>query len=577
MEHPTVRAPQRLSVAPCRHLRGLLFRLRTLSTAFALTLFLHSQAIADRSDTIVIFNKKSKESNAIARHYALKRNVPTALILGLDLPTTEIISRRDYFEQLELPTQTFLEKQHLLELKAPSLSSPPPTPQTALIPGSAVIQSTIRYVVLCFGVPSHITEATGLVEPNTEKLRPEIRRNEASVDTELATLPDRPHQLPLTGPLRNPVYGVTNAALITPQRGVLIVARLDAPNASIVTNMINNALRAEEFGLAGRAYFDTRGIKEGSYRLGDDWMRSAARSAIDTGWETYIDDKPETFPSGLIMSQIALYGGWYSGSVVGPFTQPQLEFVPGAIAYHLHSFSAATIRSTSQNWVGPLLAKGATATLGCVSEPYLEATPDVSVLFSRLLMGGFSFGEAAYASLPALSWQVTIVGDPLYHPVPRRYQALHAEMEAASSKQIEWSFLRLVNQNLRTGMPIATLIQTMEKTKEVASSAVLQEKLGELYMRHGRVFDAIRAQETALTLSPSPQQKARLLLALAPRLALYEREDDALKAYLTLAQEYPDYSDLKPWLEKALELAKRLGKTNEARLLEDQLGGPRKR
>ena len=59
------------------------------------------------------------------------------------------------------------------------------------------------------------------------------------------------------------------------------------------------------------------------------------------------------------MSQIAIYAGWYDGEVGGPFALPKVEFMPGAFAYHLHSFSAGILRSTNQNWCGPLLAKGA--------------------------------------------------------------------------------------------------------------------------------------------------------------------------------------------------------------------------
>ena len=55
------------------------------------------------------------------------------------------------------------------------------------------------------------------------------------------------------------------------------------------------------------------------------------------------------------------------------FTLPKVEFMPGAFAYHLHSFSATTLRSASQGWCGPLLAKGATCTMGCVYEPYLTS------------------------------------------------------------------------------------------------------------------------------------------------------------------------------------------------------------
>ena len=47
------------------------------------------------------------------------------------------------------------------------------------------------------------------------------------------------------------------------------------------------------------------------------------------------------------MSQIAIYCGWYDENVSGPFTLPKVEFMPGAFAYHLHSFSAATLRSAN--------------------------------------------------------------------------------------------------------------------------------------------------------------------------------------------------------------------------------------
>jgi len=44
------------------------------------------------------------------------------------------------------------------------------------------------------------------------------------------------------------------------------------------------------------------------------------------------------------MSDCALYYGWYAGNVAGPFSQPGFKFVPGAIAAHIHSYSAATLR-----------------------------------------------------------------------------------------------------------------------------------------------------------------------------------------------------------------------------------------
>jgi len=93
------------------------------------------------------------------------------------------------------------------------------------------------------------------------------------------------------------------------------------------------------------------------------------------------------------------------------------RFEPGAIAVHIHSFSAATLRDARANWAAPLLAHGAAATLGNVYEPYLDLTPHLDVFIDRL-RNGFNFAESAYASEPMISWMETNVGDPLYRPFP---------------------------------------------------------------------------------------------------------------------------------------------------------------
>ena len=288
-------------------------------------------------------------------------------------------------------------------------------------------------------------------ESGLDKLRPELRRDEAAVDSELALLPLIEEQLPLAGPLRNSVYTTTNTATLHPTNGVLLVTRLDGPTPAIARGLVDKALQAEADGLWGRAYFDLRNITEPSYKLGDDWIRGAAEICRHLGFETVVDENPGTFPAAFPMSQIAWYMGWYDGGVSGPFTRPVVEFMPGAFAYHLHSYSAATLRSPSQNWVGPLLAKGATITMGCVTEPYLSGTPDVGVFTARLIFHGLTFGEAAYAAQPVLSWQTTVVGDPLYRPFGRNPDLLHRELVARGSKLVEWSWLRLVDINLAIG------------------------------------------------------------------------------------------------------------------------------
>ena len=96
-----------------------------------------------------------------------------------------------------------------------------------------------------------------------------------------------------------------------------------------------------------------------------------------------MDENPGTFPASFPMSHIAFYAGWYEQDVSGPFARPIVEFMPGAFAYHLHSFSANTLHSSNQFWAGPLLAKGAACALGSVDEPYLNATPEMSIFTAR--------------------------------------------------------------------------------------------------------------------------------------------------------------------------------------------------
>lgn len=198
------------------------------------------------------------------------------------------------------------------------------------------------------------------------------------------------------------------------------------PPRPTARGLVDKALQAETDGLWGRAYFDLRNITD---PVAASWAttgfaalpRSRARWASKRSW-TYI---PNVWPAGFPMDHIAIYMGWYTENVAGPFAQPQVEFMPGAFAYHLHSFSAASLRSTNHNWVGPLLAKGATCTMGCVDEPYLGGTPEVGVFAGRWLYFGFTFGEAACAAQPVLSWQTTVVGDPLYRPFGKAPLGLH--------------------------------------------------------------------------------------------------------------------------------------------------------
>src|SRR5881394_87758 len=244
-------------------------------------------------------------------------------------------------------------------------------------------------------------------------------------------------------------------------------------------------------------------------------MRATANIVRKLGFDTELDDKPATFPAGFPMSHIAIYAGWYEQGVTGPFTQPQMEFMPGAFAYHLHSFNARVLRSATDYWTGPLLAKGATIT----------------------------FGEAAFAGQNVLSWQTIAVGDPLYRPFWRAPDKLHADLERRQSKLVEWSHLRVVNLNLAQGYEIDDAIQYLQALPITRISAVLTEKLGDLYWTKKKLSDALDLYEKALKLDPSPQQKIRILLNLANRRTYFGANQAAYDFYRQLLKEFPDYPD----------------------------------
>jgi hypothetical protein len=286
-----------------------------------------------------------------------------------------------------------------------------------------------------------------------------------------------------------------------------------------------------------------------------------------------VDENPGTFPAGFPMSQIGIYIGWYAESACGPFAQPTVEFMPGAFAYHLHSFSAAGIRTTNR-WVGPLLAKGATSTMGCVYEPYLAGTPNVGIFTARLIFSGFTFGEAAYSGQSVLSWQTTVVGDPLYRPFGRVPEELHADLDRRHNKLVEWSYLRLVNLNQANSRPVASLVALVESLLTTNQSALLSEKLGDLYGAQGKPSSAVHAYEGALQLDPSPQQRLRLLLTLAEKLPPLNREPEAYGDYQKLLQEFPDYPDKTNILRHLLALARSLNQKADVEKYEALLKSP---
>ena len=515
-------------------------------------------AAGEGAQVVVAYNKRQAGSKDVAEHYAEMRGVPKDQIIALDVLPEEAISRAAFDDDIREPLAKQFVKRGLWKTGPLTLRDTNGTPMKTV---TGVVESRVRYLVLCYGVPLRIFAVPNLVEKGTAETRPELRGNDAAVDSELALLPWAREHLTLSGPAMNYTYGSTNPAVFHPTNAILMVARLDGPTAEIARALVDKAMFAETNGLWGRAYFDLRGITSGPFALGDRWITNASEVARVAGFETVVDNAPGLFPVTTPMSQIALYAGWYSPNASGPFALNTVEFVPGAIAYHLHSYSAPTLRSRTIGWVGPFIAAGATASLGSVWEPYLSGTPDIGVVYARLLLNRFTFGEAAYSGSMMLSWMTTVVGDPLYRPCGMDLREQYEQLAARNSPDVAWAVLRLVDMNLARGVPVGEGVALLERAPETKRSAVLLEKLGDLYVALGKPASAALTWKQALEQPTSLQQGLRLELKLAEGLVSLQRNRDALDVYAKFLKNYPDYLGRLEVLREAETLARPLDPT----------------
>jgi len=232
---------------------------------------LHAEGPGD--SVVVIYNTRVAESKGVAEHYAALRHVPDDQVLGFDMPDNEVISRAEFRDRLQKPLLKALQGKDLFHFGSQIIPAGPGRAQKVEI---KLKEAKIRYALLCYGVPLRIAEDPNLKEDGLDATRPELRRNGAAVDNELACLPLFLQSMVLAGPINNTCYACTNTSLLNPTNGILMVARLDGPTAAIARGLVDKAIQAETDGLWGRAYFDLRGLTNGEYKVGDDIIRGAS-------------------------------------------------------------------------------------------------------------------------------------------------------------------------------------------------------------------------------------------------------------------------------------------------------------
>jgi uncharacterized protein (TIGR03790 family) len=513
---------------------------------------------------VIVYNTEDPDSRPLADYYASKRGVPTNQICKISIRSSETITRQEFNEKIRDPIWLFLTQQGLLR------EEPRTTTDSILgnVPGLVTVRSSVSFIVLMYGVPLRIDSDPNVVERLPADTRKEFRRNEASVESELATLPTT--GTPISGFLRNPFFGSASERFGAPlNQSMLLVGRLDGPDPQTVRRMIDDALTAERYGLQGRAYFDWQDTKDKGYVEGDDWIRDSYRAFRDAGYECDFDDRPETFDEDYPMTDVAVYAGWYAPNVVGPFVRTDFQFKTGAVAYHLHSSSGASVHTRSSYWVGPLLAKGAAATMGNVFEPYLGLTPHIDMFFKKLLAGA-TFLEAGYCSEPVLSWQTTFEGDPLYRPFAASLDEQIQRLEADHNPDVEWAYLRKVN--LLVAQTDSTMAEELcRKKAEALHSPVLYEKLGDLLHAERRNQEAAEAYSKADEKPVDSWHHLRVAEKMAVAYETGQQTTRALAVYEGLATAYPTNHKVMEFYKHARDLATAIGDATKAKSFQSKI------
>ena len=402
---------------------GVVIYLALASAGFAL----------EPGQVVVLANRNASGSVKLARYYMEKRAIPEKHLLQLRITDNESCSREDYDRNVVPRAREFLQKIDPL--------------------------GNIRCLVTFFGLPLKIAPPEMSKEERNQL--EELRKKQSGINEELKALPKeekgrrqrlesdlngilkkitsirkedyrsafdselalvRVESYNLSEGILNPVFiGFGNRKLKIPAGSVLMVSRLDGPTEEIVKRIIDDSIEVEKKGLQGKAYFDARSPKpaEVNAKQASDYAfydlsihLTAERIGKSGRMPVVIDDKDQLFKEGEC-PDAALYCGWYSyRRYIDAFS-----WKPGAVGYHIASGECETLKGkNSQVWCKRMLEKGVAATIGPVSEPYVQAFPVPEVFFGLLVEGRLTLAECYMLSLPFLSWQMVLIGDPLYRP-----------------------------------------------------------------------------------------------------------------------------------------------------------------
>ena len=336
-------------------------------------------------NVVVVVNQASAVSRRIGEYYVHSRAVPLANVCKLNVTEDEQISRQVYEQQIEQPVGAFLKR--------------------------AKLQEKALYLVTTLGVPLRVGGDDG---PGTET---------CAVDSELALLYGKMQgkKFPRAGLVPNPFFRKRDQAFRHPDVPIYLVTRLAGYDFEDVKGIIDRALVARN---RGKFVLDlTTDDNDGNH-----WLRMAATLLPA---DRVILDESDT----VLYNQkdVIGYASWGSNDKKRHERHVGFHWLPGAVVTEYVSSDGRTFRRPPDNWnistwkssdqprwfagspqslTADYIHDGATGCSGHVTEPYLGATPRPDYLLPAYYSGR-NLAESYYMSIPGLSWQNIVVGDPL--------------------------------------------------------------------------------------------------------------------------------------------------------------------
>ena len=203
------------------------------------------------------------------------------------------------------------------------------------------------------------------------------------------------------------------------------------------SNGVADAAANSEFDNAGTAFSGTRDADDyeatRDLLIGDGrWTAANVRYNALTAFNQFFIGPRLSWQANhgiMVTSPVVLVASYGLNHAGQPLTTADIEggkvyatsynYAIGAIFNSLESFNCrdfgglGTLGFAQQQQASAFFAAGGTFAVGNVWEPLADTVPDNRLLVSNFLLGSMSFAEAAWSSIPVLSWMQIAVGDPL--------------------------------------------------------------------------------------------------------------------------------------------------------------------